>query len=182
MRGVAALGGYALLAVVSLVAALIIGLIACGGPSPTGPTSTPAEPTPVPTPVPTASGAARRAVRIEGFDPATLVLRFTDAQIFFNEEADRAAREDGHPGGAPNPVWIRDLFTTGALPIAPDARITLLGFDAFGQRIPKAATVATLAIVIAGAAPPGTWDQPPTYLFITAEEDSITEVEQPALP
>ena len=179
MRGVAALGGYALLAVVSLVAALIIGLIACGGPSPTGPTSTPAEPTPVPTPVPTASGAARRAV---GFDPATLVLRFTDAQIFFNEEADRAAREDGHPGGAPNPVWIRDLFTTGTLPIAPDARITLLGFDAFGQRIPKAATVATLAIVIAGAAPPGTWDQPPTYLFITAEEDSITEVEQPALP
>ena len=119
---------------------------------------------------------------MEGFDPATLALRFTDAQIFFNEEADRAAREDGHPGGAPNPVWIRDLSTTGVLRVAPDARITLLGFDAFGQRIPKPATVAMLVIAIAGTAPPGTWDQPPTYLFITVEGDAITDVEQPALP
>lgn len=125
------------------VVAAVVAVIACGGPSQTAPVAGPAQltpaPTPVPTPVVTPVVTGRRAVRVEGIDPTTMVLRFTDAQIFFGAEADRAAREDGNPGGAPNPVWVRDLFTRGALPIAQDARITLLGFDADGQRIPQPA-------------------------------------------
>jgi hypothetical protein len=117
---------------------------------------------------------------VDGVDVVTGVIRFTDAQIFFDEAAHQAAREDRHPGSAPNPVWIRDLATTGVLPIDPAAQVTLMGHDAGGNRMPKPASVADLIAALTGAAPPQQWDQSP-YLFVVVEDGRITAVEQPDL-
>jgi hypothetical protein len=151
----------------------------------TRPTTSPADasasaqpPTPVPTIGP-ASG--RRAIHLDGIDLTTVTLRYTDAQIFFDEEADRAAKADGHPGGAPNPVWIRDLPTTGALPIDPEALVTLTGWDADGNRVPRSATVDILVRVFTAAVPVPGWDSSP-YLFVVVEDGRITGIEQPMLP
>ena len=172
MRVVAALGGNAWAAVV----AVVVALNACGGPSPTVPVAEPVPPTTVPTPVVTPVVAGRRAVRVEGIEPTTVVLRFTDAQIFFNEEADRAAREDGHPGGAPNPVWIRDLATTGSLPIASNAIVTLIRPDADGTFRPRPVTLGEFVALYAGPDPGG------EYLYLTVEDGLVTAIEEPQLP
>ena len=177
--------------------ALAVAAIACSAlPTPT-PTPTPTVPrapsssrapshvpSSVPTVAPTASPLAvpvpGRAVRIAGFDVATGELRFTEALIYYDEEAHRAAREDGHPGGAPNPVWIRDLATTGSLPIDPEATVFLMGWDATGDIVRKAATVELLVDLLTGATPSG-WS-PPLYVFILVEDGRITGIEEPGLP
>jgi hypothetical protein len=142
-------------------------------------TPTPAfEPTPVPTVEPV---AGRIAIQVVTVDAVSVAVRYRDAQILFDAAADQAAKEDGHPGGAPNPVWIRDLPTGGTLPIDADASVTLNGWDGAGNRVSKAATVDVFVRVFTALTPDSAWDRSP-YLFVVVEGGRISSIEQPMLP
>jgi len=161
---------------IAVTIALACAILGCGGP-----VATPApasEPTPVPTVAPP---AGRFAIQVLSVDAAALAVRYASAEILFDDAADQAAKEDGHPGGAPNRVWVRDLQARGTLPIDPDASVTLMSRDAAGNRVPRSATVDILVRVFTAAAPAPGWDNSP-YLFVVVEDGRITAIEQPMLP
>lgn len=167
---------------------LAAAVAACGSePRATEPPVTPSNPpTAVPTPVPTAlptsdAAVGRPAIRVDTIQPEAGIVRFTEAMVFVDEEATEAAIEDGHAWGAPNPIWIRDLPTTGALPVDPAATVTLLGFDALGTRVAKRVDAATFERVFSGGAPPNAWDHTP-YLYVEVEDGRIVSIEQVETP
>ena len=148
---------------------------------PITPTVEPVAATPAPTAIPATEGTGLRAVLVEKIDVGTGIVRFVDVAVFFDREADKAAREDGQPGGAPNPVWIRELGTSGSLALDPEARVTMLGHDAEGTRVPLAADVATFVRVFTIGAPAGDWDSGPVML-VGVEDGRIVSIEQVETP
>jgi hypothetical protein len=154
-------------ATLAMLLAMVIALLGCGSTVPVTPTA-PATP-------------VRLAVRLDGIDMDTGTLRYTDVQIFVNEEADRAAKEDGQPGGAPNPIWIRELKTTGALLVSPEARVTMRGHDAEGNGVMKRTSLATFVRVFTAGDAGGEWTSSP-WLYVEVVDGLILSIEQVETP
>jgi hypothetical protein len=152
-------------------------MIACSAPPRPNvlPTAEPAAPSAPSTAVPATEGTELRAIRVERVDVTTGVVDFSDVRVFFDREADKAAREDGVPGGAPNPVWIRELGTSGSLELDPDATVTMLGYDAEGNRIPKPADVATFVRVFTVKEASGAWERA-ELVFVAVQDGRITSI------
>jgi hypothetical protein len=137
--------------------------------------------TPAPTAIPATEGTGLRSILVEKIDVGTGIVHFADVAVYFDREADKAAREDGQPGGAPNPVWIRELGTSGSLALDPEARVTMLGHDAEGNRVPMAADVATFVRVFTIGAPTRDWDVGPV-MFVGVQDGRIVSIEQVETP
>ena len=181
-RGLARRSGLAAITavLVALAALAAGGLAGCGARTPFPPTGEPVTPVGPTTAIPATEGTGLRAIRVERVDVDTGVVHFTDVQVFVDDEADRAAREDG-AGGAPNHIWIRELGTPGSLVLDPAATVTLLGYDADGNRVPKPADVATFVRVYTAAAAPPEWEGAP-WLFIGTRDGRIVSIEAVETP
>ena len=157
-------------AALALVLVLAIGVLGCDAGEPVAPTAaTPSPETPV-----------RFAIHLDGIDVDTGTLRYTNVQIFFNEDAQKAAKEDGQPG-APNPIWIRDLHTTGALPISPEARVTIMGHDSDGSFVAKRTSVTTFVRIFTVGEAGTEWTSAP-WLFVEVVDGRIVTIEQVETP
>lgn len=157
-------------ALLALALALASGVIGCDARSPASQVAA----------TPTPDAPVRFAVRVDGIDIDTGTLRYTNVQIFFNEDAQKAAIEDGQPG-APNPIWIRELATRGALPISPDARVTMVGHDPEGNRVAKQASMASFVRVFTAGAAATEWTSSP-WLFVEVADGQIVTIEQVETP
>ncbi|MDP2349574.1 MAG: hypothetical protein Q8M74_00250 [Chloroflexota bacterium] len=155
----------------ALVVGTAMGVLGCDAAAPAAPTAA----------TPSPEAPARFAIRLDGIDVDSGTLRYMNVQIFFDEEADRAAKEDGHPGGAPNPIWIRELATTGALPIAPDARVTMSGHDSEGNRVMKRTSVTTFVRVFTVGEAGTEWTSAP-WLFVDVVDGRVVSIEQVETP
>ncbi|MHB8891668.1 MAG: hypothetical protein ACYC65_06440 [Candidatus Limnocylindrales bacterium] len=157
-------------AALALALVLAIGVLGCDAVGPAAPTA----------PTPSPEAPVRFAIRLDGIDVDTGTLRYTDVQIFFDEDAQEAAKEDGQPG-APNPIWIRELATTGALPISPEARVTMMGHDSDGSFVAKRTSVTTFVRVFTVGEAGTEWTSAP-WLFVEVMDGRIVSIEQVETP
>lgn len=109
---------------------LLVGLLAvvasCGSPSPS------LSPAVAATPV-------QEFGVLEEVDAAGRTVSFLEAELFVDDEAEVEAAKDGR--NAPNRFYVREGTTTRTLPVAPDAAVSVLGYDAEGNFSPVPLTV-----------------------------------------
>jgi hypothetical protein len=125
--------------------------------------STPPSPSPSPGPTP-----VRIGIRLDRVDATGPSIAFHDAVIQIG------------PTAADIRLEVAD--TTGVLPIDPAAAVTLIGWDAEGNRVAKPASVDIFVRVFTALVPVQGWDAASPYLFLTVENGRITGIEQPELP
>ena len=108
---------------------LLPALLASCAPSATGSVAPTGDPSPSP-------ADNRLFGAIVGIEPGPLTVDVDLAHMFGLEDGIKAAREDGVIGpndDLPNPFYIRNLHERRTLRIAPDATVTVLGYDAEGN-------------------------------------------------
>jgi hypothetical protein len=108
-----------------LVVGLLAVVAACGSPSPTPSASS----------SPAVSATPVREFGVLGdVDAAGRTVSYLEAELFVDDEAEVEAAKDGR--NVPNRFYVREGTTTRTLPVAPDAAVSVLGYDAEGNFSP----------------------------------------------
>jgi len=119
-------------------------------------------------------------VRILHLDTEAGTIDVEFVRYFTNEQANRAAREDGVIGPGeqlPNPVYVRDLHRTGTLSLAADVRVRLRKIGRSGNAEPVWVSLSKFTKVFNAGFPIHRWYPGDIYRLIR-HNGLVTEIRQ----